>query len=101
MGLRSRLRAWLAPPPDERVVLTFVLPDGAEQVVNATRGETAWRASQRLEVGLAGPCADAACGECTVLLPSGAAVPACTLRVEGPLTLRVPHLWSMDQLRGA
>lgn len=100
MGLRSRLRALLSPPPDPRVALTFVLPDGSERVVLCLRGETALRASARLPVGLHGPCADQRCGDCAVVPEGGAAVLGCQLRVEAPARLRVVHLWSMDQIRG-
>jgi hypothetical protein len=97
--LRPGASAALTGP--ERVVVRFVLQNGAEARVNARVGETLLRASTRLAVPIFQGCHDQSCSECLIEMTPGGAVRACVVTVPpSGASARVKQLWSMEQVRG-
>lgn len=126
-GIRSKLKSIVkggpaAPPVDESIPLTIVLPDGTESSVRCEARYTLVMASQTLETPIATHCPDGHCGECVVevLDPAGLSQPtsaeqrlldeqkrapnyrlACHAKVVGPgARVKVTHVWTMDSVRG-
>ncbi|MFN7146128.1 MAG: 2Fe-2S iron-sulfur cluster-binding protein, partial [Myxococcota bacterium] len=73
-GLRKRIKSLVgvgAPPADEQLSLTIVLPNGREHPVGAEPRYTLVMASQTLETPIATGCPDGGCGGCTVEVLDG------------------------------
>ncbi len=127
-GIRKKLKGLVGktdgPPEIVRHRLTFVLPNGKEQTVEAEERYTLAMASQFLPAPIATACPDGQCGQCVVeiLDGSGIAEPsdsekgviekwhkkydpkkrlACHARVDGPGgKVKVFALFDYESIRG-
>jgi len=83
-GIRKRIKSAIGKGPPEiiRHPVTYVLPDGTEQVVHAEEGYNLLMASQDLPAPIStgrragGPCPDGGCGLCRVEIIDGTGLSA-------------------------
>ncbi|NOY25714.1 MAG: 2Fe-2S iron-sulfur cluster binding domain-containing protein [Oligoflexia bacterium] len=126
-GIRKRLKGLVGKggrPEITRYGMTFVLPDGTEQTVQAEEHYTLAMASQFLPSPIATSCPDGQCGLCVVDVIEGAGISAasdseqrvckkihgsfdparrlaCHARVDGDgAKVKVHQLFDYDSVRG-